>query len=324
MYKALIIGCGRIAGGGPNAGLETQAGAINAEIRLTLSACVDTNKEKAQFFARRYDCKAYSDTQAALNENKIDVVSICTPDNTHYTIACSVIESFSRPRVLFLEKPACSTKEEYSTLRGLADFYGVMLVVNHTRRFNPQYKILRDMLLSKQLGSMYRVNATYYGGWFHNGVHVVDTLNYLMDGEIEWVHVDNVIPSPYQDDPTLELTGTVRDSKIRVVVSAIDEKLYQLFDFDFWCHYGRLRIENFGKCIRLEKKATNSIGEHVVEQVEHKVPTNMKTEMQIALGYICDYLGSGDSRKLAPVSINAIETTLQSLWQGRDLYNQYY
>jgi len=322
MFNALIVGCGKIAGGEPGAGVETHAGAIMSEQRLALAACVDSDIQKARKFASEHQCSAYDDLALALGENEIDLVSVCTPDITHFSIAKAIILSPSAPGVIFLEKPACTTQDEYRELEVLGKKHGVLIVVNHTRRFSKKYLVLRDLICSEQLGPVYRVNSTYYSGWFHNGTHVVDTLSFLMNDKVEWTHLNDVIASPYPGDPTLELTGYLGRSKAKVIVSAIDESLYQLFDFDIWCRNGRLRIEDFGSQISLEKQVTNSIGERVLVSTPLELPLDEKSEMQIAIGQLCDYLTTNDNSPLSPVLLESIESTMQILWNGRDLYNQ--
>ena len=321
MYNTLIVGCGKIAGGVPSSGVETHAGAIMSERRLALAACVDSDIRKAREFAGAYQCGAYDDLTLALGENCIDLVSVCTPDTTHFSIAKEVILSPSAPQVVFLEKPACTTQDEYRELKELGKKHGVLIVINHTRRFSSKYQLLRELICTEQLGQVYRVNATYYSGWFHNGTHVVDTLSFLLDDMIEWRHLNDVIVSPYSGDPTLELTGYLGKSRAKVVVSAIDESLFQLFDFDIWCRDGRLRIEDFGSRISMERQVINAIGERVLEPVPLELPSDEKSEMQIAIGQISDYLDTEDSNPLSPVLLESIESTMQILWNGRDLYN---
>ena len=55
-----------------------------------------------------------------------------------------------------------------------------------------------------------RVNIIYYGGWKHNGIHVIDTLNFLFSDEIKWTKINNVLMSPYPKDPTIEISGNLK------------------------------------------------------------------------------------------------------------------
>ena len=319
-HKALIVGCGRIAGGEEGAGPETHAGAIDLEPRISLAACVYKNAEKGKGFARKYDCLAFDSLRESLFSVQPELVSICTPDCTHFSLTREVLISEMPPRVIFLEKPAGTSKAECEELRRLAKKAEVLLVINQTRRFSPKYSFIRDFISQETFGPINRVNATYYSGWLHNGTHLVDTLAYLFGDTIRWEKLLNTVPSPHEGDPSLELIGAFEKSNAKVVVSAIDEAFYQLFDFDFWFERGRLRIEDFGSRISFEKQVVNQIGERVLEPCEIQLPSSSSTEMQIALGLICDFLDSGDDSSLKPVSIEEIESTMKPLWQALELH----
>ena len=97
-----------------------------------------------------------------------------------------------------------------------------------------------------------------------------------------------------------------------------------MFDIDLWFEQGRLRIEDFGQRIFFEKKIINKIGEKVLKPFKVDIPQTQFTEMQIAYSQICDFIKRGDKHFLLPVTISEIETTMQTLWQGQELYNKYY
>jgi predicted dehydrogenase len=301
-------------------GAGTHAGALSAESRFALVGGVDSHFQKARQFGERYGCHAFDKINEALVVLKPSLVSICTPDDTHYEITRTILSADDLPKVIFLEKPACKTKAEYDELISLAATRNVLVVVNHTRRFSAKYHLLKDLIASKEMGELYRANAIYYSGWMHNGTHVVDTLLYLLDDVIEWARLDGVVESPYAGDPTLELTGFWINSGAKIVVSAIDEAIYQLFDFDLWFKKGRLRIEDFGSRISLEKKVVNHLGEQVLESSTLDIFYDGLTDMQKAIGYIADYLDGKEADSLRFVTLEAVASTMKCLWQGKDLY----
>ena len=119
--------------------------------------------------------------RSALLNKRFDVISICTSDKSHFILAKEILTNINPPKVLFLEKPACRTRNEFHELKVLAKKANVLILVNHTRRFSQNFAKLRSLIQKKQFGELYQVNATYYGGWFHNGTHMVDTLNYMLN-----------------------------------------------------------------------------------------------------------------------------------------------
>lgn len=320
MYKALIVGCGKIAGSGSIANdLKTHAAALIHQSRIDLVAVMDCKYETAEQFGAKYGCDAFDNLELAMINVQPDLVCICTPDNTHFDVTKRVLLSENPPKIIFLEKPACQTRIEYNYLAEVSKDRNIKIVVNHTRRFNPKFLALKYFINLQSFGALHRVNAIYYSGWFHNGTHIIDTLLFLLGDEIQWNVVNHVTGSPYLDDPTLELSGKFLSSNAEVVISAINEKYYQLFEFDFWFENARLRIEDFGSRIRCERKFINSFGESVLEEVKLKLPEDYGSEMQIAIDLICNFLDAGEEKRLNHVSLQELMPTMKALWDGYDL-----
>jgi predicted dehydrogenase len=322
VYKVVIIGCGKIAGGEPSAGAETHAGAYAKNEFVEIAGCVDLHAERLRNFAEKYSCTAHANVFEALAAHSPDIVSICTPDQTHFEIVKQVLEHPFSPRVVFLEKPICKTRFEYQVLQSLATESSTLLVINHTRRFSPIFANLRKRITDGEFGSLYRVTGTYYSGWFHNGTHIIDTISYLLNDFVQIREVTSVMDSPYSGDPTLEVKGRLEVNQGIVIVSAIDEFLYQLFEFDFWFKKGRLRLEDFGNRIVFEQEVVNEIGERVLEFKLLDLPKSAHTPMEHAIGSICNFLTTGDATLLQDVSLLAVKDTMETLWQGQEFTNK--
>ena len=116
MIKALIIGCGKIAGNGNMQELETHGGAMSHNSNISIRACVDNDIKQAKMLAKKYSCDAYNDLSTALKKSKYDIISVCTPDLSHYLITKEILLAETPPKVIFLEKPACRLLSEYIEL----------------------------------------------------------------------------------------------------------------------------------------------------------------------------------------------------------------
>ena len=84
-----IIGCGGIANGKHLPSLEKISEA-------SLVAFCDIDKAKAQLAAETYgsdDSKVYEDYRDLLEDKTIDVVHICTPNNTHKSITVDALDA---------------------------------------------------------------------------------------------------------------------------------------------------------------------------------------------------------------------------------------
>jgi predicted dehydrogenase len=325
MLKSIIIGCGRIAGAPRTATpTSTHAGAYKANAEVALVACVDRTKVKSQDFAARFGCESFSSVSLALQQHQPDIVSVCTPNSTHYSVVKEILMSPNLPRVIFLEKPACSSITELAELQILSLNKQVEIVVNHSRRFDARYSKIRERIKQNEFGDMLRADVVYYNGWQNNGVHIVDTMAYLFDSELEVLKLKGVILTPVCQDPTLEFEMAFKNKYGRIMLSGIDERYYQLFDFSFQFTNARLRIEDFGSKIILEKKVVNEIGENVLKQVKHGIVQSSDTPMQIAVNLICTRLISGNKSLLKGFLLSDIAQTMKTIWDGIAIYeNQY-
>ena len=289
----MIIGCGRIAGGVDNL-LKTHGGAYQARNGISIVACIDIDQERRNSFAREYCCEAELELQKALVSHQPDIISVCTPDNTHYSFVEQILLSNYIPRVIFLEKPACQTQAELDNLIALSNKVGVVIVVNHSRRFDEHHQQLRNRIFKGEFGELRRACATYYSGWQHNGVHVIDTLSYLLNDSIVVNEIKNVLESPYKFDPTLELVGELKNKKVKIYLAEFDENVYQIFEIDLRFSEGRLRLEDFGERILLEKKYVNEFNENVIKPVDVGLDKKKYTSMQNAINLICRSIEEDD------------------------------
>jgi predicted dehydrogenase len=319
MFNALIVGCGRIAGCDLSAGLDTHAVALLADGHFNLAGCTDLSYEKSLIFSEKYKCEAFCDLDLALSKLGPDLVCICTPDHTHFHITESVLTAKSAPKVVFLEKPACSSEAEYNALLRLSHSSGTLVVVNHTRRFCSRHRLIRDLILSGELGKPLRINSIYYNGWRHNGTHVVDTLLYLLGEPILWEKLIRAIPSDHPTDPTLELEGRFIGSGAKLHINAVDESFYQLFEFDMFFSNARLQIEDFGNRIRLGRPIINGLGERVLELEDISYLSSNVTPMQHAVAMIACYLKDKKTEAIKYVTLNYLAPTLHSLAQASKL-----
>ena len=318
MKKFMVVGCGKIAGFLSKL-TQSHASAIKSTPGTKLVACVDINQDKAKKFADLYGCRSYQNLEKAMDENLVDVISVCTPDNTHFKIAKEIILSPSRPSVIFLEKPVCRTIKEYEELCKLASNYKVLIVVNNSRRVGKKYEKLKNFFSSKQFGKISQIKVTYYSGWYHNGWHVIDLLCFLFNDTISWDRVGSIGSSPYHNDPTIEITGFFDRLGTKIDISSIDENLFQIFEFDIWCEKGRVKLEDFGNKISFEKRFKNDLGEHVLKSFNYNLPTSKKPEIEVIISKIVSFLENKDINTLKSILIESCRSTFTILWEGEKL-----
>src|SRR5438132_5288286 len=93
VYRTALIGCGKIASafaddpGFASAGVCTHAQAYAACEQTQLVAVCDSDVAKLERCGRRWDVAArYRDAGRLLEEQHAEIVSVCTPDATHYEL----------------------------------------------------------------------------------------------------------------------------------------------------------------------------------------------------------------------------------------------
>ena len=183
-FKVVIVGCGRIAGLFDSQSSSQLVSSLAAAYRnngnFELSGCVDIDDKTGRVFAKEYSIPHSSqDLLSIIELVKPDVVSVTTPDATHFQVVRQIIEhNRYAPRIVFVEKPVCTKEADLLSLIELGRKCMVPILVNHSRRFDPFYKSLKNEIEQCKFGELLGVESTYYGGWLHSGVHVVDTLRF--------------------------------------------------------------------------------------------------------------------------------------------------
>jgi len=123
MYKAAVIGCGRI-------GAEFPENHCQAYGKM-LYAVVDTDLRKVEKALGRYGASFGSNYISEL-EGEVDIVSICTPPETHLKVVKQVVRFV---KGIYLEKPIATTLKDADAIIRLCKANSVILQVNHQRRF---------------------------------------------------------------------------------------------------------------------------------------------------------------------------------------------
>lgn len=88
-----------------------------------------------------------TDVGQAIADPNIDLVVVCTPTPTHYTIART---AFEHNKHVFLEKPVANTKEEIDVLYAFAAERDRLLFVGFNRRYDAQWTSLRNAVAHEQ------------------------------------------------------------------------------------------------------------------------------------------------------------------------------
>jgi predicted dehydrogenase len=124
-----------------------------------LRAVCGRNEAAAGDVARRFGWRAL------IARDDIDVIDICTPGNTHASIAIAALEAGKH---VLCEKPLANTVEEAEAMSAAASAAaqrGVRAMVGFTYRRTPAVAFARQLVASGRLGTIRHVRGQYLQDW---------------------------------------------------------------------------------------------------------------------------------------------------------------
>ena len=195
-----LIGCGRIS---PN----HLAAAKNNKLDIVAICDLipDCMKDKQLKFELPGSAKMYTDYQKMLEEQKPELVAICTESGKHAHIA---LDCISKGCNVIIEKPiALSIKDADAIIKAAKEKH-VKVSACHQNRFNKAIQKIREAVDKKRFGRMfygtahirwcrdweYYSRAPWRGTWEQDGgalmnqcIHNIDLLRWMMGDDIEEV-----------------------------------------------------------------------------------------------------------------------------------------
>ncbi|MBI5878517.1 MAG: Gfo/Idh/MocA family oxidoreductase [Chloroflexi bacterium] len=143
---------------------------------------------KDRWGARWPDLKYFTDWRAMLAETKLDVLSICTPDDVHADMVVAACEAGIKG--IICEKPIATTMKDALRMVETTERYGVKMSIEHTRRWVYDYHEARAQVRAGRIGQLRRIVGTLNGEramLFRNGTHLIDLICFFAESDPEWV-----------------------------------------------------------------------------------------------------------------------------------------
>jgi len=287
-----IVGAGQIAGGYDrhklnDDGIYTHAGAYVKDGRFQLQTVVDLDIAKAQDFLQEWQVNSATACLEDIYQAYHDVISVCTPDATHYEIITDLIEKQSC-RTIFAEKPLALRIDEINALACLAREQNVNLVINFQRQFDPVHAGIQQMLATR-MDKLLAVNAFYMKGLEHNGITMIDTLIFLC-GVPRAVYAFNRVFNQQVNAYTYEFI--LFYDTFNITVKTVDTESsvynYHIFEIDLLLADGRVTLnDNSRQVVSRSIVAFAYSGVNVLnDQKPDHTPTEFKFSMLAAINYI--------------------------------------
>ncbi len=161
------------------------------------------------------ETRVYATHSELLEKEDLDAVVISAPNRFHKEITIAAARA---GKDILLEKPAAMTVAEFDEIMTEVDKAGVRLTVHQQRRFDKDFQTAKAVLDSGTIGDVYTIQSSLYGynGNMHDwhvyqaegggmlydwGVHLIDQILYMVDGQLSTVYaqLNNVINTEVDD-----------------------------------------------------------------------------------------------------------------------------
>ncbi len=181
-------------------------------IMVTAVCDIDERKRK-EAFEKGYH--SYVDYRDLLQDKLVNTVLISVPNHLHKEM---VIEAAKAGKNIICEKPAALNVQEFDEMVQVTRECKVQFEVHQNRRFDADFKCIKEALNNRTLGRVFTIGSRFFGGnglvhdWhrlpeygggmiYDWGVHLIDQMLDLNLGKVVSVfaNVHNVI-NPKVDD----------------------------------------------------------------------------------------------------------------------------
>ncbi len=101
-------------------------------------------------------------------EERIQVISVLTPNFLHFPMAKSLLENGFN---VICEKPLTTTYEEAKILEKTLEKANTVFAVTYTYTGYPMVRQMRNLIADDRLGKIQKVDVQYYQGWINPIIH---------------------------------------------------------------------------------------------------------------------------------------------------------
>ncbi|HUW63452.1 MAG TPA: Gfo/Idh/MocA family oxidoreductase [Spirochaetia bacterium] len=127
--------------------------------RYEIVAVCDVDREKGEKWAERLNLGAgsvYTDFQAMLGRDDLDVVDIMVPIELNFKVTEAVAARLAGKRKgIICEKPLAATLAEAQAARELARRYALPVMIAENFRYNQEIDTIRDLVRTKRIGDVF-------------------------------------------------------------------------------------------------------------------------------------------------------------------------
>jgi len=242
--------------------------------------------EAAQKCAADFDVPtAAQDHRAVLDHPDVEAVIICSSTDTH---ARMIEEAAASGKHIFCEKPIDFDLARIDRALAAVERSGVKLQVGFNRRFDPNFRRVRELVAAGAIGEPHILRITsrdpapppieyvkVSGGIFLDmTIHDFDMARYLIDSEVDEIYVAGGV----MVDPAIGQAGDVDTAVITLrfengVIGTIDNSRQAVYGYD-----QRVEVFGSGGCVSADNAYPNTASVSDAQRVHRDLPLNFFVE----------------------------------------------
>jgi predicted dehydrogenase len=287
--RAGIVGCGRIASSFESA-LATKkphshAGAYASHPEIDFLAGCDIDDDARIAFEKMWSVKSYNDYIEMIEDNQLEIISICTPPETHKEVILDILKNCKSTKMIWCEKPLAQSPADCEIIEKACKDANVSITVNTWRRWDKFHSKIKETIDSGEIGDVFAIECKAHVGLMNTCTHLFDLLSMYTDSTVE-----NVCGKVFLDsscDP-----GAVGILEFKNGVVAFLDNIWkkdQVFGAAIFGTNGT--IEAFSNTVLLQEFTIKTDdGETTVKREDFCYPSPMLS----AVRNIVDHLKNGD------------------------------
>jgi len=153
-----LIGCGFMGRVHSNAYLKLNK-FFDVENQIVMKCVCDSNTEKLGAFAANWGWESTeTDWRRVINRNDIDLIDVCTPNNTHHDIVTAAAEA---GKIIALEKPLAMNAAEGESMVAAVRRSGKPNMVWFNYRRVPAAALAKQIIEDGKIGRVFHYRAKY-------------------------------------------------------------------------------------------------------------------------------------------------------------------
>jgi len=251
-FGVAVWGAGWVAGEHIGAYLRNP----RCEVVAIGSRRAESAKEKMD--AAGISCSIYTDYDELLKNERVDIVSICTPNHLH---AGETVRAARAGKHMLIEKPVALTLDDLKAMDEEVRKAGVKTVVSFVLRWNPLFMCIKGLQKTNALGDIFMADVDYWhsiGRWYMGydwvttkekggsvllaaGCHAVDAIRYFVESEVTEVTAYSNNRGDYEYDGNVVAIMKFENDAIGKVSASFDLKSPYIFNIELLGEHGTIR-----------------------------------------------------------------------------------